>query len=571
MLDMIIQKELNEVTPEFEILLKKQSPIGRKIGSHLEKLAELKNELAKQTLQESKNTYNSRLVLMIVLVSLGFIISVVIAIKFSRSLMAQIGGEPAHVVDLVRQISNGDLSAKVQLLPNDKTSLLYSIARMREALNNAIVSINIVMDDISNGKLESRIEGGFKGDFNKIKMGMNGSLDTIQATLNEVIVVTTAVSNGDLTKKITGEYHGAFGLTKDAVNNTVHVLDRLVEEIEQIVYSGADCGDFSVKMVTHDKVGYGKRLAELINELFSTTEKSLNDVLRVSQALAKGDLTQTINGDYVGAFAATKVGMNATVENLKNLIGEIKETSEVIASASKEISAGNNDLSHRTEEQASSLQQTSISMDELSTAVQQNTENAKHANQLASGASVTAQKGVKVVNDVVKTMLTINESSRRIVDIITVIDDIAFQTNILALNAAVEAARAGEQGKGFAVVAVEVRNLAQRASNAAGEIKKLIDDSVENITDGSKQVEQAGKTMEDIVDAIQNVTVIMSEIATASIQQNGGINQIHDSITQIDTVTQQNAALVEEAAAAAESLSQQTRNLAVEMAQFRIA
>ncbi|MGB4497275.1 MAG: methyl-accepting chemotaxis protein [Methylococcaceae bacterium] len=568
---MIIQKELNEVTPEFEILLKKQSPIGRKIGSHLEKLAELKNELAKQTLQESKNTYNSRLVLMIVLVSLGFIISVVIAIKFSRSLMAQIGGEPAHVVDLVRQISNGDLSAKVQLLPNDKTSLLYSIARMREALNNAIVSINIVMDDISNGKLESRIEGGFKGDFNKIKMGMNGSLDTIQATLNEVIVVTTAVSNGDLTKKITGEYHGAFGLTKDAVNNTVHVLDRLVEEIEQIVYSGADCGDFSVKMVTHDKVGYGKRLAELINELFSTTEKSLNDVLRVSQALAKGDLTQTINGDYVGAFAATKVGMNATVENLKNLIGEIKETSEVIASASKEISAGNNDLSHRTEEQASSLQQTSISMDELSTAVQQNTENAKHANQLASGASVTAQKGVKVVNDVVKTMLTINESSRRIVDIITVIDDIAFQTNILALNAAVEAARAGEQGKGFAVVAVEVRNLAQRASNAAGEIKKLIDDSVENITDGSKQVEQAGKTMEDIVDAIQNVTVIMSEIATASIQQNGGINQIHDSITQIDTVTQQNAALVEEAAAAAESLSQQTRNLAVEMAQFRIA
>jgi methyl-accepting chemotaxis protein len=208
-------------------------------------------------------------------------------------------------------------------------------------------------------------------------------------------------------------------------------------------------------------------------------------------------------------------------------------------------------------------------MEKLSATVQQNTDNAKQANQLAEGASTTAKQGVKVVNDVVKTMATINESSHKIVDIITVIDDIAFQTNILALNAAVEAARAGESGKGFAVVAVEVRSLAQRAANAAGEIKRLIDNSVESISNGSKQVEQAGKTMEDIVGAIQNVTTIMSEIAAASIQQNAGINQVHQAVTQMDGVTQQNATLVEEAAAAAESLSQQTRNLAMEMAHFR--
>jgi methyl-accepting chemotaxis protein len=208
-------------------------------------------------------------------------------------------------------------------------------------------------------------------------------------------------------------------------------------------------------------------------------------------------------------------------------------------------------------------------MKELSTAVQQNTNNAKQANQLAEGASTTAKKGVEVVNEVVKTMATINESSHKIVDIITVIDDIAFQTNILALNAAVEAARAGDSGKGFAVVAIEVRNLAQRAANAAGEIKRLIDHSVEDISSGSKQVAQAGKTMEDIVGAIQSVTKIMSEISAASAEQNAGINQVHNAVTKMDAVTQENAALVEQAAAATGSLSDQARNLVSEMSNFK--
>jgi methyl-accepting chemotaxis protein len=417
--------------------------------------------------------------------------------------------------------------------------------------------------------LNSRITGKFNGDFNKIKMGMNTSLEIISETLNEVMSVSNAISNGDLKQKITGEYHGAFEKTKDDVNRTVDALNKLVQEIESIVHSGAECGDFSVKMSMQDKVGYGKHLAELINQLFTTTERGLNDVLRVAEALAKGDLTQTIDDNYVGAFDATKEGVNSTVKNLKNLIGEIKGTSEIIASAANEISTGNTNLSHRTEEQASSLQKTATNMEELSITVQQNTDNAKHANELAVGASSTAKKGVEVVNEVVKTMATINESSHKIVDIITVIDDIAFQTNILALNAAVEAARAGEQGKGFAVVAVEVRNLAQRAANAAGEIKRLIDNSVEDISNGSKQVAQAGKTMEDIVSAIQNVTVIMSGIASASIKQMFGIDQVHQAVTEMDGVTQQNATLVEEAAAAAKSLSDQTRNLANEMEHFK--
>lgn len=550
----------------FETIRSVEKPVAKTITA----LVQLQRDVAKQEYDTAQENFNFLSFVSFLLLIIGLSLSVFISFTVINQLMQKLGGEPAYVADLVRQISDGDLSAKVQLLPNDKSSLLYSITRMRDALNNAITSVNIVMIEIAQGDLNSRITGEFKGDFNQIKTGMNSSLDIINETLNEVMRVTNAISDGDLKQKITGEYHGAFGKTKDSVNHTVDVLNKLIDEIDNIVYSGADCGDFSVKMMMHDKVGYGKRLAELVNKLFAITEQSLGDVLRVTRALSGGDLTQIIENDYVGAFASTKAVMNTTIEYLKNLISQIKETSEVIASASNEISAGNKDLSNRTEEQAASLQQTAVNMEELSIAVQKNTDNAKRANKLAEGASITAKTGVEVVNEVVKTMETINESSHKIVDIISVIDDIAFQTNILALNAAVEAARAGESGKGFAVVAVEVRNLAQRAANAAGEIKRLIDDSVKDIASGSKQVKQAGKTMTNIVSAIQNVTAIMSEIAAASIQQNAGISHVHQSMTQLDGITQQNAALVEQAAAAAESLSDQTKNLASEMAHFKI-
>jgi methyl-accepting chemotaxis protein len=293
-------------------------------------------------------------------------------------------------------------------------------------------------------------------------------------------------------------------------------------------------------------------------------------VVRILDALSCGDLTKTITNDYQGTFGQLKDNSNTTVEKLKEIIGQIKEATDSIHTASKEIAAGNNDLSHRTEQQAASLEQTAASMEQLTSAVQQNTENAKHANQLAVNASDIAGKGVKVVSQVVTTMEGINEASRKIVDIISVIDGIAFQTNILALNAAVEAARAGEQGKGFAVVAVEVRGLAQRAAAAAGEIKSLIGDSVEKVEDGSKLVAQAGLTMEEIVNSIRGVTAIMSEISAASIEQSSGIAQVNQAITQMDDVTQQNAALVEQAAASAESLEEQAQNLSVTVGSFKV-
>jgi len=299
--------------------------------------------------------------------------------------------------------------------------------------------------------------------------------------------------------------------------------------------------------------------------------RPLKKAIAAAESIAAGDLTSQIvvvGRDETGELLQALKDMN---DSLKKIVGEVRTGAEGIVSGSKEIATGNADLSQRTEEQASSLEETASSMEELTSTVKQNAENAKQANQLALGASQVAVKGGAVVGQVVETMSSINESSKKIVDIISVIDGIAFQTNILALNAAVEAARAGEQGRGFAVVATEVRNLAQRSAAAAKEIKALIGDSVDKVGAGTKLVDEAGKTMEEIVSSVKRVTDIMSEITAASQEQSAGIEQVNQAITQMDEVTQQNAALVEEAAAAAESLEEQAQNLEVAVAVFKVS
>ncbi len=304
--------------------------------------------------------------------------------------------------------------------------------------------------------------------------------------------------------------------------------------------------------------------------LFFAITRPLQQALSLAGAVAQGDLTNRIevnSEDEIGQLLTALKHMN---ENLVGIVGEVRNSTETIFYATDEIAQGNADLSQRTEQQASSLEETASSMEELTSTVRQNAENARQANQLASNASNVAVKGGKVVGEVVDTMAAISTSSRKIVDIISVIEGIAFQTNILALNAAVEAARAGEQGRGFAVVAGEVRNLAQRSAAAAREIKGLIDDSVAKVDAGSRQVEQAGTTMKEIVHAVKRVTDIMSEITAASDEQSAGIEQVNQAITQMDEVTQQNAALVEEASASAEAMMGQAHNLKQAVSMFRL-
>ncbi len=288
------------------------------------------------------------------------------------------------------------------------------------------------------------------------------------------------------------------------------------------------------------------------------------------QRIGDGDLSRSLASPRRDEIGAITRAVEAMREALVRVVSQVRDGTDTIATASSEIASGNQDLSSRTEQQASSLEQTAASMEELTSTVKQNADNARQANQLAASASEVAVRGGSVVGQVVDTMSAINTSSKKIVDIISVIDGIAFQTNILALNAAVEAARAGEQGRGFAVVASEVRSLAQRSAAAAKEIKVLIDDSVGKVGAGSAQVAEAGRTMEEIVASVKRVTDIMGEIASASHEQTQGIEQINQAITQMDQVTQQNAALVEEAAAAASSLQEQTGQLVQAVGVFRV-
>jgi len=384
---------------------------------------------------------------------------------------------------------------------------------------------------------------------------------------NKIVAISHTQENEQATALIRGK---SLQLSRD-INGA---LDKLTEvnvagairagETADTVYGEARLWVLGLLL---GSVALGLVLALWIARIVS---RPLSEAVKVAQSVAAGDLTSHIEArttDETGLLLEALKGMN---DSLAKIVGEVRIGTDTIATASSQIASGNQDLSSRTEEQASSLEQTASSMEELTSTVKQNADNARQANQLAVSASEVAVKGGSVVSQVVDTMGSINASSKKIVDIIGVIDGIAFQTNILALNAAVEAARAGEQGRGFAVVASEVRSLAQRSAAAAKEIKTLIGDSVEKVEEGSKQVAEAGRTMDEIVGSVRRVTDIMGEITAASQEQTSGIEQINQAITQMDQVTQQNAALVEEASAAAQSLQEQAGSLVQSVSIFKL-
>ncbi|HJV00652.1 MAG TPA: methyl-accepting chemotaxis protein, partial [Burkholderiaceae bacterium] len=358
---------------------------------------------------------------------------------------------------------------------------------------------------------------------------------------------------------------------KDALSNLIRFQVELIE----IAGREADEAHASARMLMVVLGLATVMLAALIG--FAITRGLLRQLggepdyaAAIAGRIADGDLTVDIAlrpGDQRSMLFA----MHKMRDNLASIVAQVRSGTDTIANASGEIAAGNLDLSSRTEQQASSLEETASSMEELTTTVKQNADNARQANTLASSASDIAQKGGAVVAEVVDTMGAINDSARKIVDIIGVIDGIAFQTNILALNAAVEAARAGEQGRGFAVVASEVRNLAQRSASAAKEIKALINDSVDKVDSGARLVNQAGATMQEIVESVRRVTDIMGEISAASHEQTAGIEQINQAIAQMDEVTQQNASLVEQAAAASEAMQEQAGHLVQVVGAFKIS
>ncbi|MBL4583528.1 MAG: methyl-accepting chemotaxis protein, partial [Pseudomonadales bacterium] len=331
-------------------------------------------------------------------------------------------------------------------------------------------------------------------------------------------------------------------------------------EIDQLVAS-AVAGDLSQRLETAGKVGFTLNLSTGLNKLMGVCSEVIGDVFSVMTEVSKGSLTHKVEREYEGEFDALKRAINDTVDKLTEIISGIRESAITVSGGAQEISQGNTDLSQRTEEQASSLEETASSMEEMTSTVKQSAENAVEANALASQARDRAQRGGEVVKHAVTAMEAISDSSKEIADIIGVIDEIAFQTNLLALNAAVEAARAGEQGRGFAVVAGEVRSLAGRSADAAKDIKALIRDSEAKVAEGAELVNESGNTLEQIVEAVEKVSTMVNDISEATAEQTNGIAQVNIAVAQMDEMTQQNAALVEEATAASEAMAEQAQGM----------
>ncbi|XQA68128.1 methyl-accepting chemotaxis protein [Xanthomonas sacchari] len=467
-------------------------------------------------------------------------------------------------------IASGKLDNDVRTDARDETGrLLVAMQGMQQQVGNLIGAQLEMAKRHDAGEVSHRIEAqAFPGDYGRMAAETNALVASHLAVKTRLAQIMGRYAIGDLSQdmdRLPGE-EAVLSQTMDEVKANLSAMNG---QIKQLATSAAD-GDFSARGDA-ERFQYDFRvMVDSLNQLMATADGNLQALSTLLQAIAAGDLTARMHGDFRGVFAQMRDDANATAEQLAGIVGRIKHSAVSINAAASEIAAGNDDLSRRTEQQAASLEETAASMEELTSTVRQNAEHARQANQLAAGAASVASQGGDVVGQVVTTMSGIEDASRRIADIISVIDGIAFQTNILALNAAVEAARAGDQGRGFAVVASEVRTLAQRSASAAKEIKSLIDDSVSRVAEGSVLVDQAGKTMTEIVTSVQRVTDIMGEISAASQEQSAGIEQVNQTVTQMDESTQQNAALVEEASAAARSMEQQAVELSQAVALFKL-
>ncbi|AKN93469.1 chemotaxis protein [Xanthomonas oryzae pv. oryzicola] len=567
------------------------------------------NMLAQAAKTKAEKVHATSVSLTVMVLLIGIAGGLGLAFLFARSIVKSMRG----AVTTATEIAGGKLDGQINVQGQDEVGeLMRSMQRMQRDLKERIERDQRIADENLRIRtaLDTSSTGTFITDPERVMIYANDAFKKIVAQYESSIRLASPEFDAS---KVIGQHISYLGLPDATVRKAIAALDRdgvtsfeerfgevvlaqtvtaikneqgetsgevcewrdrtievqVEEEVARIVRAAAS-GDMSDRVETDGKQGFFLQLAQQLNGLLDANADSLEQISALLSALSRGDLTVRMHGEFSGVFAQMRDDANATAEQLADIVGRIKLSSGAINAAAGEIASGNSDLSHRTEQQAANLEETAASMEELTSTVKQNAESARQANQLAIGATGVASQGGEVVSQVVSTMSGIEASSRKIADIISVIDGIAFQTNILALNAAVEAARAGEQGRGFAVVASEVRTLAQRSAGAAKEIKGLIDDSVHKVAEGSALVRKAGATMAEIVASVQRVTDIMGEISAASQEQSSGIEQVNQTITQMDETTQQNAALVEEATAAARSMEEQAGHLAEAVSVFKL-
>ncbi|MGV7188247.1 methyl-accepting chemotaxis protein [Xanthomonas axonopodis] len=601
--------ELNLPDDAIDTFVGETRTLHNKAKDSLAALIAEDNLLAQAAKTKAEKVHATSVTLTLVVLLIGIAGGLGLAFLFARSIVKSMRG----AVTTATEIAGGKLDGQINVQGQDEVGeLMRSMQRMQRDLKERIERDQEIADE--NLRIRTALDksstGTFITDPERVMIYANDAFKKIVAQYESSIRLASPEFDAS---KVIGQHISYLGLSDATVRKAIAALERdgvtsfeerfgevvlaqtvtsikneqgetsgevcewrdrtievqVEEEVARIVRAAAS-GDMSGRVETDGKQGFFLQLAQQLNGLLDANAGSLEQISTLLSALSRGDLTVRMHGEFSGVFAQMRDDANATAEQLADIVGRIKMSSTAINSAAGEIASGNSDLSHRTEQQAANLEETAASMEELTSTVKQNAESARQANQLAIGATGVASQGGEVVSQVVTTMSGIEASSKKIADIISVIDGIAFQTNILALNAAVEAARAGEQGRGFAVVASEVRTLAQRSAGAAKEIKGLIDDSVHKVAEGSALVRKAGATMADIVASVQRVTDIMGEISAASQEQSSGIEQVNQTITQMDETTQQNAALVEEATAAARSMEEQAGHLAEAVSVFKL-
>ncbi|PPU15641.1 methyl-accepting chemotaxis protein [Xanthomonas arboricola pv. corylina] len=526
-------------------------------------------------LQEAKNraaakdavtTARGFAMLMVVSTVIALLLGATIAWLLTRSVVLPL----RQSLRLAERINDGDLRS--QDLPTSKDEsgqLLRAMQQMQRRLQDVISAQRSMAARHDAGEISYRTDAQqFPGEYGHMVQDTNALVHAHVQTQLRMTEVMGSYAIGDLAPEIE-QYPGekaAITATMQQVKQNLRAINAQIQQLTQATCAGNFALRGQPEKFEHDF----RLMVENLNTMMATSDTNLARFSDLLRCIADGDLTVRMTGNFHGVFASMRDDANSTVHRLTDIVTHIQTTSNSIGFAAEDIASGNQELSRRSEQQAASLEETAASMEELTSTVKQNAEHAGRANQLALGAAAIASEGRDVVGQVIEQMSGIEASSRRIADIISVIDGIAFQTNILALNAAVEAARAGEQGRGFAVVASEVRTLSHRSSDAAKEIKRLIDDSVQRVADGATLVHKAGTTMGEVVTSVQHVTDIMGHISAASQEQAGGIEQVNLTIAQMDETTQQNVSLVEAASTAARSLEAHSTQLTQAVEVFKV-
>ncbi|WP_278253245.1 methyl-accepting chemotaxis protein [Stenotrophomonas maltophilia] len=528
--------------------------------------AELQERLADASYREAQAASASGRTMLITAGLLAIVLSIALAIAITRSLTVPL----EQATRTANAIALGGIENLIKVEGRDETAaLLRSMSAMQDRIKALIADQEEMASAQAEGRTSHRIDSSrHPGAFGQLAIDTNAMVERSNMLIEQIVDIAQHYAIGDMSVRMEALPGDQTAIT-EAMETTRSNLLAINEEIRRLVQAAA-LGDFSQRGTSDGFSHSFREMIDNLNQMFDVSDRSLSSIASLLGAVAQGDLTYRVAGQFSGVFAKMRDAANSSSEQLGSIVRGIQDGAGVIRVSAAEVSKGSSDLSRRTEQQAANLEETAASMEELTSTVRQNADHAMQASKLASDAGELALQGGRAVDRAMERMEKVEGSSQRIADITAVIDGIAFQTNILALNAAVEAARAGDQGRGFAVVASEVRTLAQRSAEAAKEIKQLIDRSVQDVVDSSNEVRQTGATIHQVVESVQRVRDMITEISAASQEQTAGIEQVNQAVMQMDEVTQQNAALVEEASAAAGAVEDQADGLAQAVAFFKV-